>query len=369
MSRSTIKHLKRLQTAIQAHYPRTARSSALVSQDDAVLSRICKYLSVVDQACLSLSCKTLYCKLGEIAKHSQLAFPRLLKIRIPILCVNSPNVPRNQLLIRLQDRHWSYCSKCLKLHPRKEFKRWLLLSSPWRRACSDHAGVVDICPCISLTVRDREKIFERLNSSVKPEKSAFGAFNSFFVNGIASLGHSCAENGVSEGDARVVVHLRINNSGALEAILRYTLSGSSVNAHRLAEPIFACPHQDLQYIACADKATKVCSRCETYIFKSVSPKENSITFEVIRNLGWVKWPADDTWINQCRLTGHWFAHNALYWWKSQELEKSMQGELAKWERNYCLQQKALLQKEKERETAKSLFQANTDLLVSLAVVF
>lgn len=369
MSRYTSKRLKRLQSALQIHYLRQQRSSALVSQEKAVLNRICKYLSIVDQVCLSLSCKTLYAKLGEIAKNSQLAFPRLLHIRIPIFCVNSPSVPRNQLLVRLQDRHWSYCSECLKLHPRREFKRWLLPSSPWRRSCSDHAGIVDICPCISLTVRDREKIFERLKSSVKPEVSKFGAFNSFFVNGIASLGHSCAENGVSEGDARVVVHLRINNSGELEAILRYTLHDRSIRLHLIAEPIFACPHQDLQSIACADKATKICSRCETYIFKSISRSENAIYFEVIRNLGSIQWPADGTWIKQCRLTGPWFSHNDLYWWRSQELEKKMHGELAQWERSYCLQQRILLQKAKEREAAKSLFQANTDLLASLAVAF
>ncbi|KAJ5249199.1 hypothetical protein N7468_000650 [Penicillium chermesinum] len=360
-------HLKWLHSALPTRPPKPQKPCLLLYLDKAVLIAIGEYVSLVDQVCLSLSCKKLYLMLKESRENKDLEFPRLLDLRIPILCVNSPDVPRNQLLLRLENRQWSYCAECLMLHPRREFRKVSLRRPPSQRACTDFAGIVDLCPCIALTVRDRERIFERLKSAVRPDRNEFGPFNCFFVNGEASLGHSCARNGRLRDEASVVVHLRINTSGELEAILRYTLPDCSMDAHVLAEPIFACPHQDLQSLACTDKTTKVCSRCETFIFKSMAPAENLIVFEVIRCLGSVPWPADPVWMNQCRLSGHWYSHNELYWWRSQELERNMQGELGQWERSYCLQQRALLQK--EREAAQRLLLLNTALLNSLSVIW
>lgn len=371
MPRNSSKNLKWLHSALQIHRSRTRKFPNILDLAEKVLYNICRCLPLVDQVCLSLTCKKLYWMFGTIGKHEDLAFPRLLAIRIPILCVNSPDVVRNRLLRRLENRHWAYCAECLKLHPRKEFGRGSLRHSAWRRACTDHAGIVDICPCISLTVRDREKIFERLKSPVKPAKIEFGAFRFFFVNGNSSLGHSCTKSGSSRGDVRVIVHLRINPSGELEAVLNYTLRDCSLDAHLLAEPIFACPHQDLQSLACTDKATKICQRCETFIFKSVAPEEDAITFEVLRRLGSSPWPADAVWMNQCRLNGHWFSHYELYWWRSQELHKSLEGEIGQWERNYCLKQRALFQKslvQKKRQYAQSLLLPVIGLLPLFSVV-
>lgn len=60
--------------------------------DERILEKIYQYLSLVDQVCLSLSCKDLFSLFGKRVKHKDLKFPRPLRIRNPILCVNSPHV-------------------------------------------------------------------------------------------------------------------------------------------------------------------------------------------------------------------------------------------------------------------------------------
>lgn len=126
--------------------------------DERILELIFQNLSLIDQVCLSLTCKKFFGLFGTIAKHQDFQFPRLLRIRNPILCVNSTtiNVPRNELLLRLENRRWAYCANCLKLHPRKEFARHLLRKSALERSCTYYAGIVDLCPCISLTIRDQD---------------------------------------------------------------------------------------------------------------------------------------------------------------------------------------------------------------------
>lgn len=57
---------------------------AIFCLDDHVLHRIHEYLSLVDRVCLSLSCKRFFRLHGAVVKHSQLAFPRLLRIMVPL---------------------------------------------------------------------------------------------------------------------------------------------------------------------------------------------------------------------------------------------------------------------------------------------
>lgn len=142
---------------------------AILSLDKRILQKIYQHLSLVDQVCLSLSCKDHFDLFRTIGKHKYLEFPRLLRIRNPILCVNSPY--GNQLLRRLENRRWAYCGECLnKLHPRKEFKRRSLRQAALERCCTSYAGIVDLCPCISLTIRGRHKLIKILRSPTKPAK-------------------------------------------------------------------------------------------------------------------------------------------------------------------------------------------------------
>lgn len=141
----------------------------LLSLDDSLLSKIYHHLPPIDQVCLALSCKRLYAGSEKARRHEDVIFPRLLQTRIPILCVNSKDVPRNQLLLRLENDNWKYCSRCLKLHPRTEFGPLSQIILPLKRSCDENAGVVDICPCYSYTLRDGEK-----NNQWAPQPHHYG---------------------------------------------------------------------------------------------------------------------------------------------------------------------------------------------------
>lgn len=312
--------------------------------DERTLHKIYQHLSLVDKMCLSLSCKELFCLFGStIVRHKDLRFPRLLRMRNPILCVNSRDVPRNQLLLRLENHHWAYCAQCLKLHPRKEFPRYSLRRSPLERSCTYYAGIADLCPCISLTIRDRDQLIKILKSPAKPQ-TQYGFFRYDASNGEQPwLGHCCSYSTRTGYIVQVVLVLDIK-AGQLCLAGQHTISFYSSSAHLTAEPTFACPHQDLlslvpeneamnelqmyQTLICSNphqdllslipgKLVGACHGCQTVItignLLEESEKANQSVFWVMRNLGSCEWPADHHWLDQCRLTGVQFLLNESYW--------------------------------------------------------
>lgn len=367
---------------------------AILCLDERILQKIYQHLSLVDQVCLSLSCKELYGLFGTIVKHKDLEFPRLLRIRNPILCVNSQDVPRNQLLLRLENRRWAYCARCLKLHPRKEFTRHFLRKSPLERPCTYYSGIADLCPCISLTIRGREQLIKIIKQPAKPAKTRYGPFvYDFDDRGQPGLGHVCEFSTRSGYVVRVALVLVITETGQLCAAARHTLRFSFPGAHFTAEPTFACPHEELLHLVPGNQAvenphmyqalmaskphrdilpfvpgrlvSKTCMVCPTLITKyPLSEDKNLAAFWVVRNLGSCKWPADCPWIDQCRLTGIFFKHYDTYWWayerireerraiteifpyrlRSQNLQNMMQGVYGQWKRDYCLEQKRKLRR-------------------------
>ncbi|PKX94263.1 uncharacterized protein P174DRAFT_460356 [Aspergillus novofumigatus IBT 16806] len=303
-------------------YGKLPEYPAILCLDERTFQKIYQHLSLVDQVCLSLSCKELFYLFGStIVQHKDLKFPRLLRIRNPILCVNSRDVPRNQLLLRLENRHWAYCARCLKLHPRKEFPRHLLRRSALERSCTYYAGIADLCPCISLTVRGRDQLIKILKSPAKP-KTQYGLFRYDVSDGRdPSLSHCCSFSTRTGYVVRVVLVLDIK-AGQLCLTGRHTISFYSSNAHLTAEPTFACPHRDLLSLVPENLAANDLQMYQTLISSkphqdllSLIPGKlmNQSVFWVLRNLGSCEWPADYPWLNQCRLTGAWFLLNESYW--------------------------------------------------------
>ncbi|RLL95226.1 hypothetical protein CFD26_102760 [Aspergillus turcosus] len=311
---------------------------AILCLDERILHKIYQHLSLVDQVCLSLSCKELFGLFGTIAKHKDLEFPRLLRIRNPILRVNSRDVPRNQLLLRLENRRWAYCPQCLKLHPRKEFSRHSLRQSALERSCTSYAGIADLCPCISLTIRGRDQLVKILKSPAKP-KTQYGPWEyDVGDGGRPSLGHVCVFDTKSGYVVRVALVLCIQETGQLILAARHTISFSSSDARLTAEPIFACPHwnllsfdprdqdakdelymyqtlisskpyRDILPFVPGELVSKACPMCPTVISEyPLSEDMTQAIFWVVQNLGSCEWPADRSWLDQCRLTGASF-----YW--------------------------------------------------------
>lgn len=178
-------------------------------------------------------------------QHKDLEFSRLLRIKIPIPCVNCPYVQRNQLLLRLENHCWAYCVECLKLHPRKEYKRRALRQPALERCCTPYAGIVDLCPFISLTIRGRDKLIRIRKPPAKPAKTELAPFE-YKVDdrGMPSLSHVFSFSTVSDYNVQVALVLFIKETRQLCVTARYTLSFSSSSAHPTAETTFDCPHRD-----------------------------------------------------------------------------------------------------------------------------
>jgi hypothetical protein len=256
---------------LQIFWKKVPKYSTILCLHESILQKIYQHLSLVDQVCLSLSCKALFGLSGTIVKHKDLEFPRLLRIRNPILCVNSQDVLRNQLLLRLENRRWAYCAKCLKLHPRKQFTRNLLRQPALERSCTYYAGIADLCPCISLTIRGRDQLIKILKSPAKPAKTKYGPFEyDFDDRGQPSLGHYCLFSTRSGYDVRVALVLFIKETGQLCVAARHTISFSSSDAHLTAEPTFACPHQDLLSLVPRNQAAKDPHIYQFDFFKTLS---------------------------------------------------------------------------------------------------
>lgn len=305
---------------------KVTKYSAILYLDQRFLQKIYQNLSIVDQVCLSLSCKKLFGLFGIKIKRTDLEFPRLSCIRHPKPCVKSQDVLRNQLLLRLENCRWAYCAKCLKLHPRKEFTRHSLRESALERSCASYAGLADLCPCIPLTIRGRDQLVKILNAPAKPPKRInFPLKYTFSSTGRPGLSHACLTGSRSGYDMRVDLSLFKKENGNLCVLARHTMQFSYPNAHLTARPAFACPHHDLlsfipmsqgadepdmnnvpkhrQILLPADSSrdARACPVCETVIVScDMSEDMNQAVFSVVRNLGSCDWPANRTWLDQCR---------------------------------------------------------------------
>lgn len=288
---------------------------AILRLDDRVVDRIHEHLSLVDRACLSLCCKRFFDLYGTVVKHKAFTFPRLLRIRVPLM-VGNQALPRNQLLLRLENRRWACCWGCLKLHPRTEFPWISHLHRPLDRSCAAYAGIVDLCPCISLTLRGRERLINFLKSSPKPETKYGHFLYTFTRSGRPCLTHLCTYRYLdTHCDMDVWVSLSIDGAGQLETATQYTLQFPSPHTYIKADPVFVCPHQDLlsqknwdwNYVG----IDRTCVYCRTTFSTSSEGRSNPV-FWAVRNLGLCKWGGDITWYNQCRLPGTPMALDSMY---------------------------------------------------------
>lgn len=316
---------------------------AIFHLDEYLLHMIYQNLSLIDQACLSLSCKMFFGLFGTISQHEDFVFPRLLSMRSPILCVNNRDVPRNQLLIRLENRRWACCSRCLRLHPRKAFSRDSLEYPAMQRLCMNDAGIAGLCPCVSLMHRDRARVIKFLEApitSMENQKRPSKFLGSLFQvlvdqNQKPYLLHTCIIDNNTGYEAHLGMALSLGEATTLPTsrknVLRrklniqeqadqlimkaqYEIRFSSSRALFKAEPISACPHFDILSLARWNLASESCLCCETRIEMCPSPNDtDSAIFTVTRDLGSRHLPADNLWYGQCRLTGWRFPAYSVYW--------------------------------------------------------
>jgi hypothetical protein len=93
---------------------------------DSTILQICYYLDLVDQACLSLSCKKYLNLLASIRTHKDLHkvpyYSNRHTIR-PSTRSSLADAQISKLCVRLQNQDWVFCRTCRRLHTRDAWNR------------------------------------------------------------------------------------------------------------------------------------------------------------------------------------------------------------------------------------------------------
>lgn len=146
-----------------------------------ILDLIYKHLPALEQIYFALTCKYIYTYFVSFLKkkdpdHAKHLIPR--RKRLPILHNAKLEAhPRIQLLRQLENERWKCCVVCMKLHsplafkPSKQYKKeshCYKCSLLYGRDCMPYAGLVDICPCVSMTFNERQLVVNTISSSSEP---------------------------------------------------------------------------------------------------------------------------------------------------------------------------------------------------------
>ena len=157
-----------------------------------LLLRVFSFLSLPSQACLAISSKRFHQLFGYVLEAEELNFPRMPRNGLAYITTEQYHI-RMSLLIQLQNDNWECCGRCQRLHPSRESSSQQLVDyDSWNRACMAWAGILDLCPCISLTVRDRTHIVEYLKSPKHRKPKLKSIHNGLLLStGAQQLEHQC----------------------------------------------------------------------------------------------------------------------------------------------------------------------------------
>ncbi|OJJ35366.1 hypothetical protein ASPWEDRAFT_506779 [Aspergillus wentii DTO 134E9] len=147
---------------------------------EAILSNIFDLLPVLDQVCFALTCKHFYAYFRAYLNNRKLFLPDLFRETRLILCrnVDIESRARTQLLRRLEDANWKYCFQCWTLHPHSAWqhpkgKSCLDCQQLNGRRCMPYAGIVDLCPCLSITKCDQVYLIKRQSDRKRSAQRAY----------------------------------------------------------------------------------------------------------------------------------------------------------------------------------------------------
>lgn len=274
--------------------PEKKRSMSDVEQNDGkcfiidlpteLLALISAQLDPLSEACLALTCKRMLLISGAALVSQGLRFqndfpPLFHHYRSS----QSFESERWKLVQRLEDEggRWLACSACLKLHPRAAFAARELKCSPTARVCNlgEHAGLVDLCPCIKLTFLDKEKLVKILKDREllsRLPSSIFGSRN----YDERYLWHSCtASYGSTELIIEIYPELNEQDKLIIRTEYRMKMDANMLGKRNSTSPRLGCAHRSLdlwlssvcQTLYChqhdafcsACKQISTCSKCET----------------------------------------------------------------------------------------------------------
>lgn len=183
-----------------------------------LIERILGLLTTPDQICFGLSCRYIFACLERYLKTQGMKICELFPPEERVmLCPNAKEKPRIQLLLRLKNDRWKYCHDCSTLHPsalcrvRPQkpccFKCYFLKAD---FQCMPYAGKVDICPCTSITFRDKLHLIRQCKDTqthiLRPGEIIFGdnvPLNADSRKPYGNLRHDCEFTGHSSIGVRI----------------------------------------------------------------------------------------------------------------------------------------------------------------------
>lgn len=203
---------------------------------------ILAFLSIPDQVCFSLSCKYLYSSFNLFLDAKGIRLPQLLPPETPLRLCRKADIEqrrRIQLLRRLEDSRWKFCSDCWNLHPHSAWHApqliWLFSQSLYfsprqlsNRRCIPYAGEVDICPCFTITFRDKLRLIDILKcAGEKSQNTEYYVNDILYHFGLGKvrrcLGHKCNFTKHPSAKVQVDTKLWVDESQSLRVLTSYTI--------------------------------------------------------------------------------------------------------------------------------------------------
>lgn len=231
-----------------------------------LLLEIISHLSVLPEACLALTCRSLFIISGAILSTESLHFSRDFA---PLFhhYRNGHNLgtPRWQFIKKLEDSKWLACFRCLKLHPRDTFPSRELKRKSEDRVCNlgDLAGIVDLCPCKKLTFRDKMDIVDLL----KLRQQSIGALNAHFGNGVKDrfCWHSCTQHyGSTVLNIEIFPELDEEEKLWIRTDYRLTIDAGQLGKETSMTPRFGCAHRSVDLWLASSCQTSICRLPENF---------------------------------------------------------------------------------------------------------
>jgi hypothetical protein len=290
-----------------------------------IIEEIIEWLAIEDRACLALTCKFLFFRYCSVHKALELRTRRPVANKKPVLCPNAEKKLPVRFLRRLENSRWKLCLECWKLHPRT--KNYL----PWKHHCHDcyvlyggrcvlDTGVVDICPCLTVTYRDLRRLIESVESLLQSRNYDGEKYYENVLSpdhssqSYARLIHRCEITDHPKAKAEIITTIYLVSEARLVVMNHYRFKSFVSTACLSARNHSSiCPRENTSkwlqsfFKDVGDGFTGYrrcfwrCSRCRSATLKTNSESESFEVF-VTRTLGTGK-GSDLDWKHNCRHEG------------------------------------------------------------------
>lgn len=247
--------------------------------------------------------------------------------KYPILSPYLEKEPRIQLLRRLDDKNLEYCCECWILHPRSspsdsQNQSCLQCQKLHGRLCFGHglcmpyAGVVALCPCLTLSFRDKIQILEDVDIfRAKGNRDSAKAFALVCHRDypLKTLQHECRIQHPTIAALLLTSFSHQNYGEKLHLIISssYSFKFSDKSGRSLSRSEAMCPHKDIrswlkQFFTeagssfsgwpCGQQSGNPATKLPG-VSVTISTNENhTLGVSISRDLGSMNWP-DENWVH------------------------------------------------------------------------